>query len=108
MPQSNFGGASPRRSVAYEQQSQSQFGHSVSGSFHQPPTVYGSQFGEDSPTGSGFFGAQDEFATRPQSFAFSNSRNSLAMSASAPRGFGQLPADHVIIADIQTSAYLVV
>ena len=123
-PSVNYGangeGTSPRRSLAFDRQSQ--FGQrSVNGgSQYQPSNYGGTQYGnngEQSPgSNSGFFNngthertgsnlaMQEEYnASRPVSMAFTNNRNSRAMSP-GPRNFGQLPPDHVIINDIQMSS----
>ena len=119
----NSGGTPPRRSLAFDRQSQ--FGHRSTngGSQYAAGSQYGgTQYGngEQSPgSNSGFLfnGGQHERsgsnlamteeyggASRPVSMAFTNgARNSRAMSP-GPRTFGQLPPDHVIINDIQMSS----
>lgn len=107
------GHVSPRRSLAFDRQSQ--FGsQSFIGSGNQlgqTGSMYGNQQGgTQSPTNSGFFGAHersasnlgfDDFGSQAGSRAFGTAPRSMSPG---PRMFGTLPADYIIIGDIQTSS----
>ena len=115
----NGGEDSPRRSLAFDRQSQFGPRSNNGGSQYQGSNYGGTQYGnsgEESPgANSGFYdngthtrsgsnlAMNEDFGhSRPPSMAFTNTRNSRAMSP-GPRNFGQLPPDHVIINDIQIS-----
>lgn len=100
---------SPRRSLAYDRQS-SQLGNHSRGGSAQYLGQSGSQFGDGSPRNSGFFAAHersgsnlalDEFGRSGSAMGFAGQQS--RSQSPGPRGFGQLPPDHIIINDIQTS-----